>query len=43
MSKRGEQVRRNLDLLEVEWEAAHPGETMGPVVSSRLAVQAWAY
>lgn len=43
MSKRGEQVRKNLARLEAEWEAAHPGETMGPVVSSRLTAQAWAY
>lgn len=43
MSKRGEQVRRNLDRLEDEWEAAHPGETMGPVVFSRLTAQAWAH
>ncbi|MEZ5087596.1 MAG: MobF family relaxase [Tessaracoccus sp.] len=43
MAKRGEQVRKNLKRLEAEWEAAHPGETMGPVVSSRLTAQAWAY
>ncbi|WP_460784426.1 MobF family relaxase [Microbacterium tumbae] len=43
MSKRGEQVGRNLERLEAEWEAAHPGETMGPVVSSRLRARAWAY
>lgn len=43
MSKRGEQVRKNLERLEAEWEAAHPGETMGPVVSSRLTAQAWAH
>lgn len=43
MSKRGEQVARNLERLEAEWEAAHPGETMGPVVSSRLTAKAWAY
>ena len=43
MSKRGEQVRKNLARLEAEWETAHPGETMGPVVSSRLAAQAWAH
>lgn len=24
-------------------EAAHPGETMGPVVSARLAARAWAH
>lgn len=43
MSKRGEQVRRHLERLEAEWEAAHPGETMGPVVSARLAAKAWAH
>ncbi|QIN30432.1 MobF family relaxase [Brevibacterium luteolum] len=43
MSKRGEQVRKNLERLEAEWEAAHPGETIGPVVASRLRAQAWAY
>lgn len=43
MSKRGEQVRRNLERLEAEWEAAHPGESMGPVVSTRLTAQAWAH
>ncbi|QEA30482.1 AAA family ATPase [Microbacterium sp. CBA3102] len=43
MSKRGEQVRRHLERLEAEWEAAHPGEAMGPVVSARLAAKAWAY
>lgn len=43
MSKRGEQVGKNLERLEAEWEATHPGETMGPVVSSRLTAQAWAY
>ena len=43
MSKRGEQVRKNLAQFEAEWEAAHPGETMGPVVSSRLVAQAWAH
>ncbi|WP_341579181.1 MobF family relaxase [Microbacterium schleiferi] len=43
MSKRGEQVRRHLERLEAEWEAAHTGEAMGPVVSARLAAKAWAY
>ncbi|MGO1628693.1 MAG: ATP-dependent DNA helicase, partial [Microbacterium sp.] len=42
MSKRGEQVRKHLERLEAEWEAAHPGEGMGPVVSARLAAKAWA-
>ncbi|MCE7481554.1 AAA family ATPase [Microbacterium profundi] len=43
MSKRGEQVRRHLERLEAEWEAAHPGETVGPVASARLAAKAWAH
>ncbi|MGK4216794.1 MobF family relaxase [Microbacterium sp. GXS0129] len=43
MSKRGAQVRKNLERLEAEWEAAHPGETIGPVVSSRLTAKAWAF
>lgn len=43
MSKRGEQVRKHLERFEAEWEATHPGETMGPVVSARLAAKAWAH
>ncbi|WP_220458798.1 MobF family relaxase [Schaalia sp. JY-X169] len=43
MSKRGAQVGKHLDRMTAEWEAAHPGETMGPVVASRLRAQAWAY
>ena len=43
MSKRGEQVRKHLERFEAEWVAAHPGETVGPVVSARLAAKAWAY
>ncbi|WP_448235839.1 MobF family relaxase [Microbacterium paulum] len=43
MSKRGEQVRKHLERLEAEWEAAHPGESIGPVVSARLAAKAWAH
>lgn len=43
MSKRGEQVRTHLERLETEWEATHPGETMGPVIASRLRAEAWAY
>ncbi|WP_193084330.1 MobF family relaxase [Brevibacterium aurantiacum] len=43
MSKRGEQVRKHLERFEAEWEAAHPGERMGPVVSARLAAKAWAH
>ena len=42
MSKRGEQVRRNLDKLEAEWHENHPGESIGPVVSARLTAKAWA-
>jgi len=43
MSKRGAQVGKNLARLEAEWDEAHPGETMGPVVASRLTAEAWAY
>ena len=43
MSKRGVQVRRNLDRLEAKWHEAHPGESIGPVVASRLRAEAWAY
>ena len=43
MSKRGAQVGRNLARLEAEWEAAHPGETMGPVVATRLRAEAWVF
>ncbi|HBS74030.1 MAG TPA: TrwC relaxase, partial [Microbacterium sp.] len=43
MSKRGDQVRKHLERFEAEWEAAHPGEAMGPVVSARLAAKAWAH
>jgi len=43
MSKRGEQVRKHLERFEAEWEAAHPSEAMGPVVSARLAAKAWAH
>ena len=43
MSKRGVQVRRNLDRLEAAWNEAHPGESIGPVVASRLRAEAWAY
>ena len=42
MSKRGVQVRRNLDRLEAEWNATHPGESLGPVVASCLRAEAWA-
>lgn len=43
MSKRGAQVRRNLERLEAECDAAHPGESMGPVVATRLRAEAWAF
>ena len=43
MSKRGEQVRKHLERFEAEWVAVHPGESMGPVVSARLAAKAWAH
>ncbi|MDQ4500750.1 MobF family relaxase [Sinomonas sp. ASV322] len=43
MSKRAAQVERNLASLTSEWEAAHPGETPGPVVTARLQAKAWAY
>ncbi|MDR1189394.1 MAG: AAA family ATPase [Bifidobacteriaceae bacterium] len=41
MSKRGEQVARNLVRFEAEWETAHPGEEAGPVVRARLHAKAW--
>ncbi|MDA3147168.1 AAA family ATPase [Leucobacter sp. UCMA 4100] len=43
MSKRSAQIRRNLDRLEAEWEAAHPGEELGPVMTARLQRIAWAH
>ncbi|MGO1265565.1 MAG: MobF family relaxase [Microbacterium gubbeenense] len=43
MSKRGKQVGENLERLETEWDHAHPGESMGPVVATRLQAEAWAY
>lgn len=36
MSKRSAQINRNLDRIEAEWEQAHPGEELGPVMSARL-------
>ncbi len=41
MSKRGEQVARNLARFEAEWRAAHAGQQPGPVVTSRLTAIAW--
>lgn len=41
MSKRGEQVARNLAKFEADWRAAHPGQEPGPVAMSRLIAMAW--
>lgn len=41
LSKRAEQVTRNLAVFEAQWQAAHPGQDPGPVVSARLQAQAW--
>lgn len=41
MSKRAEQVGRNLAQFEKEWHAAHPGQEPGPAAMSRLAAMAW--
>ena len=41
MSKRGEQVARNLARFEAQWRAAHPGQEPGPVAMSRLTAMAW--
>ncbi len=43
MSKRSAQIRRNLDRLEAEWEAQHPGEVLGPVMTARLQGIAWTH
>ncbi len=43
MSKRSAQIRRNLDQLEAEWETAHPGEVLGPVMTARLQGIAWTH
>lgn len=43
MSKRSAQIRRNLDRLEAEWQAAHPGEVLGPVMTARLQGIAWTH
>ena len=43
MSKRSAQIRRNLDRLEADWEAAHPGEVLGPVMTARLQGIAWTH
>jgi thymidine kinase len=41
MSKRAEQVTRNLTMFEADWRAKHPGQEPGPVVRSRLEAMAW--
>ncbi|WP_394771352.1 ATP-dependent RecD-like DNA helicase, partial [Lacisediminihabitans sp.] len=41
MSKRGEQVARNLATFEADWRAGHPGQEPGPTVTSRLTAMAW--
>ncbi|GAB3039666.1 MobF family relaxase [Parafrigoribacterium mesophilum] len=41
MSKRAEQVKKNLARFETEWEARHPGQEPGPVVTARLTAMAW--
>ncbi|CEG97208.1 Conjugal transfer protein [Propionibacterium freudenreichii] len=43
MSKRSAQIRRNLERLETEWEAAHPCEVLGPVMTARLQGIAWTH
>ncbi|WP_448811071.1 MobF family relaxase [Agromyces bauzanensis] len=41
MSKRAEQVARNLAQFEKEWHAAHPDQELGPAAMSRLIAMAW--
>jgi hypothetical protein len=41
MSKRAEQVARNLARFEEAWRTAHPGEEPGPAATSRLIAMAW--
>ena len=41
MSKRADQVARNLAAFEAQWEAAHPGREPGRLVSARLQAKAW--
>lgn len=43
MSKRSAQIRKNLERLEAEWEAQHPGEELGPVMTARLQGIAWTH
>lgn len=42
MSKRADQVCRNLERLETAWQADHPDEPIGPAVAARLRTRAWA-
>jgi hypothetical protein len=41
MSKRSDQVRRNLQRFTAEWERLHPEAEPGAAVLSRLAAMAW--
>ena len=41
MSKRAEQVRRNLSRFEAEWAARHPGQEPGPIITTLLTAMAW--
>ncbi|GAA1788311.1 MobF family relaxase [Agromyces lapidis] len=41
MSKRAEQVARNLAHFEKEWRATHPDAEPGPAAMSRLIAMAW--
>lgn len=41
MSKRAEQVARNLARFEKDWRAEHPDQEPGPAAMSRLTAMAW--
>lgn len=41
MSKRAEQVARNLAQFEKQWRTAHPDQEPGPAAMSRLTAMAW--
>lgn len=41
MSKRAEQIARNLALFEKDWRTTHPDEEPGPAALSRLIAMAW--
>ncbi|TAM69287.1 MAG: TrwC relaxase [Microbacteriaceae bacterium] len=41
MSKRAEQVKKNLARFEAQWEVRHPGQEPGSVVTARLTAMAW--